>query len=452
MGLLVHARRYLAGIEHRTGTRMTTARDKAFYGAGSLLFMVISSLVAFHAYTGSYDDFPSFYWAASLALHDGVSPYQYQHFAALSETLGSKVYPFLYPPPSVLLFSPLLLCKSYAQAKLLFVGLNLLASWCLLVCLYGLYRHYGGRYGSVAYLCLAVLLSLYTPLFETFRAGQVNLLVLMCLLPLFIRSKTAVQAWLAGSLLGLAIVLKVYVILLLPVLLVFGWWRECLASLVVLLVLVCAGLPVLPETLWPDWLALANQSGFGQRVANVLTLPFNQSINGFFMRMAAGQDETIGHASVVMAYGVAGALLLLVAALVSRWLVYREDGGAIAVALVLLLLNLVAPLTWSHHYVLALPAVVWLGLFFEQAVLLRWQRYSLLMVGLPALAGLALPVLPLWLLGAWHDAVAVGHGIPLAQNLQLSSSLLMGIAVLTVLAILVITGTGKPSVGRVNTS
>src|SRR5690349_5051435 len=86
-------------------------------GIAVTVFMVASAWIAWQLYVKPYDDLPTFYWATRLAFDQGFSAYQPAHFQELGRVLNYKIYPFLYPPPSLLLFSPVLLCVDYEQCK-----------------------------------------------------------------------------------------------------------------------------------------------------------------------------------------------------------------------------------------------------------------------------------------------------------------------------------------------
>src|SRR5690606_25333282 len=103
------------------------------------VFMLISAGIAWQLYLQPYDDLPTFYWVIHLAFEQGLPAYKPSIFQELGELLNRKIYPFLYPPPSLLLFSPMLLCVDYEQCKLIYSVLNLLLWWALAWALYCFY-------------------------------------------------------------------------------------------------------------------------------------------------------------------------------------------------------------------------------------------------------------------------------------------------------------------------
>src|SRR5919107_4908827 len=62
-------------------------------------------------------DFPSIYWGARLAFVGHTSPYAGGAFAEAEAALDQRVFPYLYPPSSLLAFYPFSLV-TYDTAKL----------------------------------------------------------------------------------------------------------------------------------------------------------------------------------------------------------------------------------------------------------------------------------------------------------------------------------------------
>jgi alpha-1,2-mannosyltransferase len=389
---------------------------------GFAAFMMISAWIAWQLYTNPYDDLPTFYWATHLAFDQGLSAYDPFYFQELGQTLGRKIYPFLYPPPSLLLFSPALLCADYEQCKAVFSGLNLVWWWSLVWMLYVLYGRCVGwvttPLWASALMALATLV--YMPLTDTLKNGQVNLVVLLCLMPVLLAPGGRVQQVLCGLLLACAIVLKVYVLLLLPVLLVFGRWREAIAALVCLVVLVGMSVVLLPAHMWYEWWMLGSNAGYGRGIPHLLTIPFNQSVNGFFIRHFLDQRGAGQPADwIFFIYSVVLVCVSAAVYAISKYLRHWQQGCSAALALVLLLINLVAPLTWLHHYVFALPAVVWVWALLQQMPR-TGRKYFVVAVFALALVLLAAPfVVAGWFAGILPPA-GQGRGMDLVHNLALS--------------------------------
>jgi alpha-1,2-mannosyltransferase len=396
-----------------------------------IVFMLSSAWIAWRLYASPYDDLPTFYWATRLAFDQGFSAYQSAHFLELGQSLDRKIYPFLYPPSSLLLFSPVLFCADYEQCKTVFSILNLLWWWVLVWAFYGFYlRCIGTAHKPMGMGFLLLFFTLaYMPITDTLKNGQINLIVLLCLMPTLFAPTGRHQQVLAGLLLACAIVLKVYVLLLIPVMLIFGRWREVMVTLAILGMLVVMSVVLLPVSMWQEWFELGMGMGYGKGIPQVLTIPFNQSINGFFIRYfleqrGAGQPTDW----ILWIYGTVLLCVFLAGYSILKHLRRWQQGYSVALALVLLLINLIAPLTWLHHYVFTLPAIILAVAFLQHAPPTRSKKLTVILLIL-ALGCLSAPYLSAW---AFADKVLLpeaGRGMGLSYNLVLSTPLVAALVI-----------------------
>jgi len=231
--------------------------------------------------------------------------------------------------------------------------------------------------------------------------------------------------------------MKVYLLLLIPVLLCLKEKRVVVSASITLALMCAASCFFLPDALWPDWLALSfHNGGYGKQVPDVMTIPWNQSINGFFIREFL--DRKISGAGtqwLIMAYAMASAVLLLTVAVIIRYLRQCDRGRSLALSLILLAITLIAPLTWLHHFVFALPAVA-------SSMMLAWQftKTPLQKLACAATATCAFLISYPWVANAAIDPeklTFVNRSLSLAGNLVLSTPMLAG-AVLWLLLILMI--------------
>jgi hypothetical protein len=124
---------------------------------------------------------------------------------------------------------------------------------------------------------------------------------------------------------------------------------------------------VLPRELWGEWARnVAPTGGYGLRPFNLFlpVEPWNHSINGFFLfvqdRCQGAFGFPLGLITRPLTYIVAGAVG---AATVGLSYLSRRKGAGDAtldleVSLFLLMMFLVAPLSWEHHFVYVLPAAL----------------------------------------------------------------------------------------------
>jgi len=411
-------------------------RLPSLFGLATIIavFMMISAWIAWRIYAKPYDDLPTFYWATRLAFDQGLSAYQLTHFQDLGLALNRKIYPFLYPPPSLLLFSPALLCVDYEQCKVIFSVLNLWLWWFLTWTLYGFYCRCVEASDKAGFACVLILFFslVYMPLTDTLKNGQVNLIVLLCLMPALFAPVSRGQQIFSGLLLACAIILKVYVLLLLPVMLIFARWREVVTAVICLVLLVIASVVLLPQSMWREWFELSSGAGYGKGIPHVLTIPFNQSINGFFIRHfldQRGAGQSMGW--VLWIYGATalcgGTVVYAIFKYFRRW----QQGYSVALALVLLLMNLIAPLTWLHHYVFALPAIIWIVALLQRASHTMRKGLAATLFAL-ALGLLAAPYIVAWVFAGVLSLPETGRGVSLGYNLVLSAPLIAAMVIFAI--------------------
>ena len=401
----------------------------------AMVFVTGSSVIVKHFYHYAYDDLPTYYWATHLAFDDGASAYQPHYFQQLGQTLGRKIYPFLYPPPSLLLFTPFLL-GDYEHIKTVFTLCNLVLWWWLTWLLYRLYCFYlKVDNHAVAGLLIPLWSLIFVPVLDTFRTGQINLFVLICMMPLLFQPSRGWQQVASGALLAIAIVLKVYLLLVLPVLIIMGQKKIWGWTLGTLILLCTVSVWWLPRNLWLDWLALGHDSGaYGKQLPNVMTIPWNQSLNGFFVRQFL--DEKILSGTTHwhwLVYSGSSLLLVVTFYTVSRKLRQDAHGISVAAVLIFLVMLLIAPLTWQHHFVFAMPAMVccfaWLARRGERLLMLMAVLFGAV-ISAPSLISVIFPDLAAMKM--------VDKTLPLGANLVVSAQLLAGLGFWGLFCLLVI--------------
>jgi hypothetical protein len=167
--------------------------------------------------------------------------------------------------------------------------------------------------------------------------------------------------------LSLAILLKTYPVLLLPLLVVRKRYAAAGAVVGLLALYALAAWLVLPQQLWGDWVRnVLPTGGYGLRPFNLFlpVEPWNHSINGFLLFVDDRTHTLFGMPTRwltrPLTYLLAGAVA---AATVGLSFLSARRGRAgktldLEVALFLLMMFLVAPLSWEHHLVYALPAAL----------------------------------------------------------------------------------------------
>ena len=88
-----------------------TIDTRRLFLAAALLFAVIEGNILYdYAYRSENllnVDLPSFWAASRLVFDEGRSPYDYERMTSYGKEVGRHVFPFLYPPVSLLPLYPL---------------------------------------------------------------------------------------------------------------------------------------------------------------------------------------------------------------------------------------------------------------------------------------------------------------------------------------------------------
>ncbi|HEX8286204.1 MAG TPA: glycosyltransferase family 87 protein [Pyrinomonadaceae bacterium] len=313
-------------------------------------------------------DFPTLYWGAKAVFDEGRSPYVDGAFDEVARREQRRIFPYLYPPPSLLLFYPFS-TVTYDAAKVCLLGASHV---CLLVILYLLFFRIApfeplpGPPGLAAALMTVFVLNYY-PVADNFAWGQINLIVLALVCFSWLALKRGGHALSVAVPLSLAILLKTYPVLLLPLLLVRKRYGAAAAVVGLLMLYTLAAWLVLPSQLWGDWARnVMPTGGYGLRPFNLFlpAEPWNHSINGFLIFVDDRTHTLLGMPTRwltrPLTYLVAGAVAAATVGF-SYFSVRRGTGAKtldLEFALFLLMMFLVAPLSWEHHLVYALPAAL----------------------------------------------------------------------------------------------
>jgi hypothetical protein len=307
-------------------------------------------------------DLPSFYTASVSVFNLGESPYDPERLGLLIDH-DVYVYPYLYPPPSLLFFFPLA-TLSYADARHIVLIVNHLLFLTLIwvIPLYLLRLRPKDGFAQFA-LCIVYSLAFY-PVVVTLTHGQVNILLLVffVLFWLFARREKAV---LAALFLALAILLKTYPIILIPLLLLTRRWRESIYTVAWLVLAVIISVLVLPSAVWHDWLINVFPSG-GYMITPAGMYPpaaiWNQNLNGFFARAFAGgewSDPVWVNPALAksLTYATAGLISAVTALAVWRSRTCKDSLDR-TMLVALPTMYLIAPFSWEHHLLYLLPSIL----------------------------------------------------------------------------------------------
>ena len=288
-------------------------------------------LAAFAVRHGSFD-LKVYYGAVNYWLHGDGLVYDYLK--------PYTKYGFTYPPFAALTMSPMGILPWWAVNALAIAGSVVAA----LVILDWYLRPLVDRYGWTRWFTVAVaacFVAVFEPVRETVSFGQVNLVLLLLVLADF-RLLVGRGSRLGGVAVGLATAIKLTPGVFILYLLVRRRYRAALtacgtaAAATVLAMLIA---PDASREFWTDALWDTDRVG---------TLAFisNQSLEGFVARLNPGHPST-----------ALWAALVLVTIGFWIWRVRRVDDRT-GVALTGVLACLISPVTWIHHLVWLIPALL----------------------------------------------------------------------------------------------
>lgn len=424
-------------------------RSGFLFGLVAVLLLA-ANLWIYHGLAGPFhrNDFGHLYLGA-VAIARGQNPYDARVLFRLADECGvPRLNPYVYPPFLALSLRPLA-ALGYDRAFWCWTALNgfLFAVAAALVphALPALVRRWG-----LAVVC-GTLVVIYFPLYRSFSAGQLNVVLLVIVLGAFVLLQRE-QLRAAGALLALGAMIKVVPGLLLGYLVLIRAWRA-VAGFVCAMALL--GLCTFAGVGWTHswaYVEVLQQMAYGNSTWQELGQHFqvdrfNESWSALIYRCLTHNAVTQGwvHApALAKGLSLLGALTLFSLA---GWATLRRDGAHLSFRgyALWILASLLAPsLCWDHYFVIALPVLFC-------AVAVAWDGEHRWTCGLVLLAslGIAVPY-------SYHPAdplLAGLYGLPgLAppENLQrgwailfLSPKLFAALVVFGVLAAARRTGNGS---------
>jgi alpha-1,2-mannosyltransferase len=273
------------------------------------------------------------------------------------------VNPFLYPPPALIAFWPLTLV-SLLDGQTIFLIIShlcfLVSIWLIITKLTPLPVSQQER--TIVVMILLVYSVCFEAVLRTLALGQVNLIVLffVCLALMAIRKNSS--AWRIALPLSVAILLKTYPVFLLAPLLFRKRYKAVSLTLIFLALFSAIAIIALPSRAWTDWLSqVASDGGYANNAIST-AFAWNQSINAWVTRlMVTTEFSSAPLPHPALAKTIASGLSLIVIGVTlfaSHLFKYRSERGDDEIAAYLLMIFLVAPLSWDHHLVYVLPAAV----------------------------------------------------------------------------------------------
>lgn len=265
-------------------------------------------------------------------------------YGTLPPTHDGASLPFIYPPFAALALSPLALIP-WSVARVLNFGLMVAA---LAVTIYLCIRRLwpaGDRQSALLASGIALPLALWLePVRETISFGQINLILMV-----FVAADCLIERprWPRGVLVGIAAAIKLTPAVFVLYFLFRRDHRAAVVSVACAAVATAAGFALLPRESMRYWFG-----GFAS-AASLAGSPFanNQSLKAALARLSLPTPVSSG-------LWLLGAAVVLAAAGVGVRRALRRSDAVLAMAITGAAGVLLSPVSWSHHWVWIVPALL----------------------------------------------------------------------------------------------
>ncbi|HEV7709267.1 MAG TPA: glycosyltransferase 87 family protein [Asanoa sp.] len=312
------------------GLIQRAARREVAIVAG--LAVAVLVFLAFFAVRHGFFDLKVYYGAVNYWIHDHGMLYDFLK--------PNSKYGFTYPPFAAIAMVPMAVVP-WVLAIVISVGLSLAATYALLR---WLVLPLALRMGWTPWFALTVgflLIAVFEPYRETITFGQVNLLLLFLVALDLLVGVAGGRRW-AGVGIGVATAIKLTPGVFILYLLVTRRWRAAAVSAGTAAVATLAAAAVDPAASREFWTSALWDT---DRVGSLAFIS-NQSLQGTVARLNPEHPSTL-----------AWLVLVLLAIGVWAWRV-RAASLAEGLALTGVLGCLISPVTWVHHLVWLLPALI----------------------------------------------------------------------------------------------
>ncbi|MGH3517880.1 MAG: glycosyltransferase 87 family protein [Haloechinothrix sp.] len=342
----------MVGVNHPRFALSLSLRRLAVRPRSVALLAAIPVLALFVGIVGWLFDWrlgvdSAVYRAGALTLLAGEPLYD-------TTTLGPEPWwallPFTYPPTAALLFVPLAPLPVQVAWGVLAAASILAMALVIRITIATLPRSplavSWWASPARATLLFAVALLVIEPVWRTIFLGQINL-ILMALIVLDLLVISARPNRFGGVLVGIAAAVKLTPLIFVPHLLFTGRWREAVRALATFAALQGLMFLLIPYDAMRFWGHAVSDPGR----TGPIHWAGNQSLNGLVNRLS-----DLAPWSLAVAVGI-GAVLAGPAV----WLMLRfhRSGRALPALLVTAFYGLlISPVSWSHHWVWAVPLIV----------------------------------------------------------------------------------------------
>lgn len=330
-------------------------------------------------------------------------------YGQMPPTALGNTLPFTYPPIAAVIFGPLSLISLYwAGIAVTILSLALLFGTIVLTLVsLGCSPRTLMLWGAGAVFAVSMILE---PVFSTFDYGQINIVLMAFVAADCLPRKTP---WPRGLLIGFVAAVKLTPAVFVLFFLFRKDFRAAVISGVSFAAFTALGFAITFSDSLQYWTKTLVDSDRIGRPA----YPANQSITGVLARL--GMEDSIR--SMVW---IALSLVLLMLTFVAMRKAFAANQTALALGVNATFGLLVSPVSWSHHWVWAVPFMVTLAT-------LAYRRKNALVLCFVGIGAVLMHFAPHWQLAIGRYS---GLGWPLWDQLAASSYVWWGIAALAVVA------------------
>jgi alpha-1,2-mannosyltransferase len=273
--------------------------------------------------------------------------------------LGRRL-PFVYPPLAALFFWPLS-HVSVLGGQRIWDATNLVALTALVAVSIAAARSrtLRGSDWRTALVLLAPVAFLLYPVRNDLALGQINIeLVLMIVADLTIGVSWRNRHLPRGTLVGIAAAVKLTPLVFIPYLVVSRQWRAARNATLTFALATGAMFVLSPRASWQFFTKDAyDVSKFGNTGVDA-----NQALRAALLR---------AHLSSSLLFDLV-ALVVLCAGIALAAMAYRRSSAMLGMLVCAATGLLVSPISWEHHYVWAVPAVIWLAVGADRPARGEW--------------------------------------------------------------------------------
>jgi hypothetical protein len=296
------------------------------------------------------------------------SPYDLSVYKDIEQSTGYRIHPNLYPPHYYLFYSPFVFFSYKNAQNIMYVMNHIMVLFFIYLFIFKIlnFRSIPDRHAWILPLFLLYVVAFF-PLLSTLLHGQQNVIIICLICLSWYALKRNFSSALIALPLSIAIILKTYPLVLLPLLVLKRRYKAAVLTVIFSLVVSSVSFLVLPEGMWSDWWNEVRPSGgYGKAPRGLFSPAFvdNQNINAFSSRLFLDTEfskpllrsETAG---LIVPYVLS--FLVLVLTCLSVYISTKLDSKKfidLEFSLFLLFMFLVAPLSWVHNLVFILPAII----------------------------------------------------------------------------------------------